>query len=75
MFPDPPAVVPEATVGVVTNPVQLYHLGIWFNSPDDAVKAGCPGTATTFTSNHDAGIQVLNTATFPDAHGPLFNVP
>jgi len=29
--------------------VQLYHLGIWFNTPEDAVKAGCPSTATTFT--------------------------
>ena len=54
----------------INGPVQIYHLGIWFNSPADAVKAGCPGTATTFTSNHDAGIQVLNTATFPAAQGP-----
>jgi hypothetical protein len=55
--------------------VQIYHLGVWFNSPDDAVKAGCPATATTFTSNHDAGIQVLNTANYPDDAGPLFHVP
>ena len=74
-FPAPPAVLAEPKTGAVTNgPVQIYHLGIWFNSPDDAVKAGCPGTATTFTSNHDAGIQVLNTATFPDAAGPLSHV-
>ena len=76
VFPQPPAVLANSTTGAVTNgPVQLYHLGIWFNSPDDAVKAGCPGTATTFTSNHDAGIQVLNTATFPDDDGPLSHVP
>jgi len=76
VFPSPPAVVPNSTTGAVTNgPVQIYHLGVWFNTPDDAVKAGCPGTATTFTSNHDAGIQVLNTATFPDDAGPLINVP
>ena len=29
-FPDPPAQVPEATGGVQTNPVQMYHLGLWF---------------------------------------------
>jgi hypothetical protein len=76
IFPAPPAVLANSKTGAVTNgPVQIYHLGIWFNTPDDAVNAGCPGNATTFTSNHDAGIQVLNTATFPDDRGPLFNVP
>jgi hypothetical protein len=76
VFPAPPAVLAQSTTGAVTNgPVQIYHLGVWFNSPDDAVKAGCPGTATTFTSNHDAGIQVLNTANYPDDAGPLMSVP
>jgi hypothetical protein len=72
IFPSPPAVVPEATVGIKTNPVQLYHLGLWFNAPADALKAGCPSTATPFNGEHNAGIQVLNTATFPDNGGPLF---
>jgi hypothetical protein len=74
VFPSPPAVVPEATVGVKTNPVQLYHLGLWFNSASDAASAGCPGTPTPFNGEHNAGIQVLNTATFPDTPGPLFNL-
>ena len=75
VFPAPPAVLAQSKTGAVTNgPVQLYHLGVWFNTPEDAVKAGCPGTATTFTSNHDAGIHVLNTATFPDNEGPLFQI-
>jgi len=74
VFQAPPAVVPEATIGIETNPVQLYHLGLWFNSSDDAAKAGCPNTATPFNGEHDAGIQVLNTATFPNAAGPLFNL-
>jgi hypothetical protein len=68
VFPD------DGKFGVATAPVQIYHLGIWFNSPDDAVKAGCPGTVTPFTSNHHAGIQVLNTATFPDTAGPLIHL-
>jgi len=74
VFSSPPANVPEATVGIATNPVQLYHLGVWFDSAADAAKAGCPNTATPFNSKHNAGIQVLNTASFPDTPGPLFHV-
>jgi len=73
-FPDPPAVVPEATAGVQTNPVQMYHLGLWFDTAADAAKAGCPATATPFNGEHNAGIQVLNTATFPDLQGPLIGI-
>jgi hypothetical protein len=73
-FPDPPAVVPEATGGVQTNPVQMYHLGLWFDSAADAAKAGCPNTATPFNGEHNAGIQVLNTATFPNLKGPLIGI-
>jgi len=73
-FPSPPAVVPEATNGVQTNPVQMYHLGLWFDSPADAAKAHCPSTPTPFNGEHDAGIQVLNTATFPDLAGPLIGI-
>ncbi len=73
-FPDPPAVVPEATTGITTNPIQMYHLGLWFNSAADAAKAGCPATATAFNGEHNAGIQVLNTATFPNTAGPLIQI-
>jgi hypothetical protein len=44
---------------------------LWFNSPFDASKAGCPATVTPFNGEHHAGIQVLNTATFPALQGPL----
>ncbi len=76
-FPSPPAVVPEATRGVAVNPVQIYHLGLWFNSADDAAKAGCPNTHTPFNGEHNAGIQVLNTSSpaFPDNAGPLLHLP
>jgi hypothetical protein len=74
VFQSPPAVVPEAKTGITTNPVQLYHLGLWFNSAVDAKNAGCPPTPTPFNGEHNAGIQVLNTATFPDTPGPLFNL-
>ncbi len=74
-FPDPPAVVPEATTGITTNPIQMYHLGLWFNSAADAAKAGCPATATAFNGEHNAGIQVLNTAKFSNTAGPLIILP
>ena len=73
-FPDPPAFVPEATGGVKTNPVQMYHLGLWFDSPEAAKKAGCPDTETPFNGEHRAGIQVLNTAHFPNLAGPLIGI-
>jgi len=52
-------------------PIQTYHLGVWFNSPDDANKAGCAATVTPFNGEHHAGIQALNTANFPLDQGPL----
>ncbi len=54
-----------------TGPIHTYHLGVWFNSAEDAGSAGCPDIATPFNGEHDAGIQVLNTANFPDDQGPL----
>ena len=65
---------PDATLNPAFNPIQMYHLGLWFNSPNDAQKATCPATVTPFNGEHNAGIQVLNTSNFPDDHGPLRNV-
>jgi hypothetical protein len=47
------------------------HVGFWFNSPADAVKAGCPGTVTPFNGDHTAGVQAMSTRNFDDADGPL----
>lgn len=65
---------PDASPNPKTGPIHTYHLGLWFNSPQDAMKAGCAGSVTPFNGEHDAGIQVLNTSGFPDLQGPLFNV-
>lgn len=62
---------PDASSNPAFGPVHTYHLGIWFNSPADAVKAGCSGVTTPFNGEHNAGVQVLNTANFPDLDGPL----
>ena len=72
--PAPQVFSDDAAVNPATAPVQTYHLGLWFNSPLDAQKAGCAGTVTPFNGEHNAGIQVLNTSNFPDTQGPLFNV-
>ncbi|MBV8216228.1 MAG: hypothetical protein JOZ08_23665 [Verrucomicrobia bacterium] len=69
-----PGSIPDATQNPQTNPVQTYHLGVWFNNPADVVKAGGPNIITPFNGEHDAGVQVLNTSKFPDTSGPLEQV-
>jgi hypothetical protein len=65
---------PDASLNPPFNPIQMYHLGLWFGSPQDAQAAGCPATVTPFNGEHNAGIQVLNTSNFADDHGPLRQV-
>ena len=62
---------PDASANPATEPIHTYHLGLWFNSPQDAQAAGCPATATRFNGDHTAGIQVLSTRNFPQLEGPL----
>jgi hypothetical protein len=62
---------PDANTNPPTGPVHTFHLGLWFNDPADAVKAGCPGTVTPFNGDHNAGTQVLSTRNFADDQGPL----
>ena len=69
--PAPVVHAADASSNPATAPVHTYHLGLWFNSPNDAVRAGCPGTVTPFNGDHTAGVQVLNTSNFPDLAGPL----
>jgi hypothetical protein len=65
---------PDATLNPITAPIHTFHLGLWFNSPDDAAKAGCPATVTPFNGEHNAGVQVLNTSNFDNLAGPLLKV-
>jgi hypothetical protein len=65
---------PDASLNPPFNPIQMYHLGLWFGSPDAAQQAGCPATVTPFNGEHNAGIQVLNTSNFADDQGPLRSV-
>ena len=75
-FHDPER-IRDASQNVPINPIQIYHLGLWFNSPKDAAKAGAQSNVTPFNGEHDAGVQVLNTGTgefTPPADGPLKRV-
>jgi hypothetical protein len=70
-----PLVFPnDASVNPPFNPVQMYHLGLWFGSPDAAHNAGCAAGSTFFNGEHNAGIQAMNTSNFADDHGPLRDV-
>jgi hypothetical protein len=63
--------IPSASTNAQFGPVQMYHLGVWFDSPVDAENAGCSDAITPFNGTHDAGIQVLNSSNFPNDRGPL----
>jgi len=66
--------------GTVTfKPTRQFHLGVWFNDPKLPFKLGCePGqkapVVTPFNGEQHAGIQVVNTANFPNNAGPLRKV-
>src|SRR4030095_9932748 len=66
---------PDADSNPATAPVHEFHLGLWFDTPEAAVQAGCPNTVTPFNGDHHAGIQVLSTRNFPDANGPSSRLP
>ena len=60
-------------------PTHQYQLGLWFNDPSLPFKLGCePGATapivTPFNGEQHAGIQALNTSTFPVNAGPLSKV-
>lgn len=65
---------PDATTNPATNPIQMYHLGLWFNQTSDAASAGCGNTETPFNGTHTAGVQALSTRNFAPLSGPLRNV-
>ena len=65
---------PDASINPGFNPLQMYHLGLWFNSVQDANAARCTPGITPFSGDHNASIQVLNTSNFGDDFGPLRKV-
>jgi hypothetical protein len=67
------APIPDANRNPPFAPVHQFHLGLWFDSPEDAVEAGCQDEpfATPFNGEHTAGVQALSTNQFADNEGPL----
>jgi hypothetical protein len=61
----------DATSNPAFAPIHTYHLGLWFDSPAAAAKAGCASNVTPFNGEHNAGIQAMNTAQFATLVGPL----
>ncbi len=66
--------IADASANPATAPVHQYHLGVWFNSPEDAADAGCLDTVTPFNGDHDAGVQALSTRQFAVRSGPLRSI-
>jgi hypothetical protein len=56
---------------VVFRPTSQFHLGLWFNSPEDAAAAHCAPAITPFNGEQHAGSQILSTRNFAADHGPL----
>jgi hypothetical protein len=73
------SVSPAGSPTVSFPPTHQYHLGLWFDDPQVPFDIGCePGrttpAVTPFNGDQHAGIQVLNTGTFPDNAGPLSQI-
>jgi len=43
----------DAAIGL--KPTNTFHVGFWFNDPNDAVHCGFQGPATPFNGEHNAG--------------------
>lgn len=57
------------------NPVHTFHIGLWFDSANDALEAGCEDDSETpFSAIHRGGIQAISTRNFADNDGPLGRV-
>ena len=65
---------PDASTNPKFAPIHTYHLGLFFDSPGAARRAGCPDTVTPFNGEHRAGIKALSTRNFPEDRGPLGEV-
>ena len=63
--------IADASANPATAPVHQFHVGLWFNSPQDATAAGCGTAVTPFNGEHNAGVQVLSTRNFAPGDGPL----
>jgi hypothetical protein len=61
----------DQTTNPVFAPIHTLHMGLWFNSPAGAARAGCLDTVTPFNGDHNAGVQALHTNALGNGRGPL----
>lgn len=66
-----PTQFPEAETNPPIAPIHTLHVGLWFNDPNDAAKAGCPGVVTPFNGEHNTGVPILSTTNVPPTPSPL----
>jgi hypothetical protein len=58
------------------NPTNTFHLGFWFNIPEDAACNGGPLKVTPFNGEHHAGPFAMISASDVRTHlGPLCSDP
>jgi hypothetical protein len=67
--------IPDGSINNAQNdPIHTFHVGLWFNSVQDQVDAGCGSDPPTpFNGDHTAGEQVLTTVPV-NGLGPLAQV-
>jgi hypothetical protein len=74
-----PDTVPNPKPGPVTRvlPTNTFHVGFWFNNPEDAVPCGFdPSKPTPFNGEHKAGpLAMISTPVPPANLGPLCTSP
>ena len=64
---------PDASSNLQTPPVHTYHLGLWFNSPKDAEKAGGrPNVVTPFNGRAQRRRSSAEYEQFPGSPGSTF---
>jgi hypothetical protein len=58
-------------------PTNTFHVGFWFNNPEDAAPCGFnPAAPTPFNGEHKAGPFAMISVPDPDSHlGPLCTDP
>jgi hypothetical protein len=61
----------DDTTNPAFGPIHTLHLGLWFNTPAGASRAGCPTSVTPFNGDHNAGVQALHTNPIGNDRGPL----
>jgi hypothetical protein len=74
---DPAPTSPGAPAATILKPTNTFHMGFWFNNPNDAVPCGFDvNKPTPFNGEHRAGPLAMISVPVPPANlGPLCTSP